>query len=179
MLLPLGAQCVNQAVKAIAIARRDLADADASDGPTFLSCFPDFRGDDRRSVSMQCDKETKAPWSTSDADLTVAAAPNAAAAPPAAAVAQPTKVESPAAGAARGRRCAPIIAAIVAIIAAVSTASIHLSRPAVAAPAAALLHPSIHLVALSAAAKAAFPAFHRRFRRRSRRSPHLNDRLCI
>ena len=74
MLLPLGAQCVNQAVKAIAIARRDLADADASDdGPTFLSCFPDFRGDDRRSVSMQCDKETKAPWSTSDADLSVGA----------------------------------------------------------------------------------------------------------
>ena len=80
MLLPLGAQCVNQAVKAIAIARRDLADADASDGPTFLSCFPDFRGDDRRSVSMQCDKETKAPWSTSDADLTVAAGTNPASA---------------------------------------------------------------------------------------------------
>jgi stage V sporulation protein SpoVS len=75
MLLPLGAACVNQAVKAIAIARRDLAEEDE---PTYLSCFPDFRDDGRRTVSMQCDKEVKAPWSSSDADLTVASGTNPA-----------------------------------------------------------------------------------------------------
>ena len=75
MLLPLGAACVNQAVKAIAIARRDLAEEDE---PTYLSCFPDFRDDGRRTVSMQCDKEVKGPWSSSDADLTVASGTNPA-----------------------------------------------------------------------------------------------------
>ena len=70
MLLPLGAQCVNQAVKAIAIARRDLLEIETDQ--TFLSCFPDFRDEGKRTVSMQCDKETKGPWASSTADLTVA-----------------------------------------------------------------------------------------------------------
>jgi hypothetical protein len=42
---------------------------------TYLSCYPDFRDDSRRNVSLQCDKETTAPWSGSapDAHLNVAA----------------------------------------------------------------------------------------------------------
>ena len=76
MLLPLGAACVNQAVKGIAIAKRDLLEGTPESGapaePTYLSCFPDFRDDSRRTVSLQCDKEAKPPWSSSDVNLTVA-----------------------------------------------------------------------------------------------------------
>jgi len=89
LLLPLGAACVNQATKAIAIARRDLLRRpaalldDAADDdewePTFLSCFPGFRDDSKRAVSMQCDKEAKAPWAgAADATLTVASGTNPA-----------------------------------------------------------------------------------------------------
>ena len=76
MLLPLGAACVNQAVKGIAIAKRDLLEGTPETGPpaepTYLSCFPDFRDDSRRTVSLQCDKEAKPPWNSSDVNLTVA-----------------------------------------------------------------------------------------------------------
>eukprot|EP00982_Pelagococcus_subviridis_P012625 31183-Pelagococcus_subviridis.AAC.4 len=89
LLLPLGAACVNQATKAIAIARRDLLRRpaalldDAADDdewePTFLSCFPGFRDDSKRAVSMQCDKEAKAPWAgAADATLTIASGTNPA-----------------------------------------------------------------------------------------------------
>lgn len=69
LLLPMGAQCVNQAVKAIAIARGQFLENE--NGQTFLSCFPSFRDDNRNTVQMQCDKETKGPWRTSTADLVV------------------------------------------------------------------------------------------------------------
>ena len=74
MLLPLGAACINQAVKGIAIAKRELLEGAENMGePTYLSCFPDFRDDTRRTLSMQCDKEEKPPWTSSDVALTVAA----------------------------------------------------------------------------------------------------------
>jgi stage V sporulation protein SpoVS len=69
LLLPMGAQCVNQAMKAIAIARGQFLENE--NGQTFLSCFPSFRDDNRNTVQMQCDKETKGPWRTSTADLVV------------------------------------------------------------------------------------------------------------
>ena len=76
LILALGASCVNQAVKAIAICRKDMLEhAD----PTYLSCFPSFRGHREQkhgALSLQCDKETKAPWSSSDVDLTVASSTN-------------------------------------------------------------------------------------------------------
>ena len=72
-----------RAVKGIAIARRDLAEGSAEGGgaapePTYLSCFPDFRDDTKRTVSLQCDKEAKPPWSSSDVNLTVASSTNPA-----------------------------------------------------------------------------------------------------
>ena len=76
LILALGASCVNQAVKAIAICRKDMLEhAD----PTYLSCFPSFREHREQkhgALSLQCDKETKAPWSSSDVDLTVASSTN-------------------------------------------------------------------------------------------------------
>ena len=76
LILALGASCVNQAVKAIAICRKDMLEhAD----PTYLSCFPSFRQHREQkhgALSLQCDKETKGPWSSSDVDLTVASGTN-------------------------------------------------------------------------------------------------------
>ena len=63
----MGATCVNQAVKAVAIAKRDLAEEG-----TFLSCWPEFRDFHRNSMSLVLGKELKSPWLTSDVDLTVA-----------------------------------------------------------------------------------------------------------
>ena len=58
LILALGASCVNQAVKAIAICRKDMLEhAD----PTYLSCFPSFRQHREQkhgALSLQCDKET-------------------------------------------------------------------------------------------------------------------------
>lgn len=69
-------------MKGIAIAKRDLLEGTAEGGaptePTYLSCFPDFRDDSRRTVSLQCDKEAKPPWTTSDVNLTVASGTNPA-----------------------------------------------------------------------------------------------------
>ena len=49
-------------MKGIAIAKKDMMDPEEGTAATFLSCFPDFRDDTRRTVSLQCDKEVNAPW---------------------------------------------------------------------------------------------------------------------
>lgn len=61
-----------RAVKGIAIAKRDLLEGAGEREPAYLSCYPDFRDDSRRNVSLQCDKEKSPPWSAPDAHLNVA-----------------------------------------------------------------------------------------------------------
>ena len=70
LLLPLGASSVNQAVKGVIIARRDLLASH-----TFLSCFPQMREGSRTAVCLQLRKELKQPWTSEDGvvDFTVKA----------------------------------------------------------------------------------------------------------